>query len=104
VVLCIGDFFGPVKEDGTTDNPEVAQLLDGDIVGTLVYLVPCFYVLTIRTLCSSISVLLDARGMPSTVSRDREVRVNSGRDCQERVPVECARMRPFKARRLTQIR
>lgn len=40
MVLCIGDFFGPVKEDGTTDNQEVAQLLNGDIVGTLVCLVP----------------------------------------------------------------
>lgn len=44
MVLCIGDFFGPVKADGTSDNPEVAQLLNGDIVGTLFRLVlPVLY-------------------------------------------------------------
>jgi hypothetical protein len=45
-VVCIGDFFGPVDGDGATDNPEVAQLLNGDIVGTLVCLALPFCVLT----------------------------------------------------------
>jgi len=69
-VLCIGDFFGPVKEDGTTDNPEVAQLLNGDIVGTPVYLVLPRNALTKSSLCSSASVLHHARGTPSAVPRD----------------------------------
>lgn len=79
-MLCIGDFFGPVREDGTTDNPEVAQLLDGDIVGTLVCFSPPCYALTQFLPCSSVAVLRDARGVPFAVRRDRKVRVKSGRD------------------------
>jgi len=95
-VLCIGDFFGPVKEDGTTDNPEVAQLLKGDIVGTPVRLVPLSNALTKSLLCSSASVLCDARGAPPAVPRDRKVRVKSGRNCQECISIECARVYHFQ--------
>ena len=70
VVLCIGDFFGPVKTDGTTDNPEVAQLLNGDIVGTPVCLSPSRNALTKSSLCSSVGVLCHARRTPFTVPRD----------------------------------
>lgn len=89
-MLCVGDFFGPVKEDGTTDNPEVAQLLNGDIVGTPICPVPSYSTLTKYPLCSSAGVLRDARRKPSAVPRDRKVRNKSGRDCQERVYVEYA--------------
>lgn len=81
VVLCLGDFFGPVNEDGTTNNPEVAQLLNGDIVGIPVCLVPLYYALTKPTLYSSVNMLRDARRISPTILRDRKVRVNSGRDC-----------------------
>ena len=74
-----------MKEDGTTDNPEVAQLLNGDIVGTLVYSSPPCYLLTGSPSCSSVGVLRDARRAPSTIPRDRKVRVKSRRDFQERV-------------------
>ena len=99
-MLCIGDFFGPVKEDGTTDNPEVAQLLNGDIVGTLVRLVPPCNALTKSSLYSSVSVLRYARRPPSTIPRDRKVLVKSGRDCQKRVFIECARVCNFEGHRL----
>lgn len=37
-VLCVGDFFGPLKESGDkgngTDETEQQQLLNGDIEGT----------------------------------------------------------------------
>ena len=91
-MLCVGNFFGPVKEDGTTDNLEVAQLLNGDIVGTPICLVPSCNALTKYLLCSPSVVLCDARRTSSTVPRDRKVRVKSGRDCQERVYVKCARV------------
>jgi hypothetical protein len=34
LVLCLGDFFGPVKEDGT-GSEEVSQLLNGEIEGMI---------------------------------------------------------------------
>ena len=95
-MLCIGDFFGPVKEDGTTDNPEVAQLLNGDIVGTPVHHAPLPHALTKYPIYSPAGVLRNARRTPSAVPRDRKVRVKSGGDRQERVYVECARVCHFR--------
>ena len=60
-MLCVGDFFGPVREGGSDDNPEVARLLNGDIVGTLVRLSPLCRLLTGYSLRSSVQVLPDAR-------------------------------------------
>ena len=69
-MLCIGDFFGPVKEDGITDNPEVTQLLNGDIVGTPVCPGLLHNALTKSSPFSSVSVLYHARRASSAVPRD----------------------------------
>ena len=60
-MLCV-DFFGPVREDGTEDNTEVAWLLNGDIVGTLDPLSLLCRLLTGYLLRSPVKVLPDARG------------------------------------------
>lgn len=85
-----------MKEDGTTENPEVTQLLNGDIVGTLICFVSSCYPLTESSPCSSARVLRDARRAPSAIPSDRKVRVKSGRDYQERVLTECARIAIFR--------
>lgn len=66
LVLCTGDFFGPLKDttDAAKDDDDISLLLNGSLEGMLLPYQSSGYIFIL--LYSSLGMLRDARGSTST--------------------------------------
>jgi len=85
LVLCIGDLFGPVKDDGT-GGEEVAQLLNGEIEGALPLV--CRLAIRVNVPFSSYAMLHYARRISLPHAVIEKYASTSGEICKNVFPTK----------------